>query len=194
MKIESFLRAEAGVRRERRDSSGRRLGSELVLGEPANRTELARIEKALGWSFPQAYLQCVTEVGLLHLDSYWDEWGPQNDGRFLTPAEISEILAAFTTWVEDCCSEFEEDPEGAAAEQAVRDTLVPFQFIGDGTSRDVYCFVRGDEREGEVRIIPAYHDDEDMGEWEKQEDARRIYGFADHVQNWLSGRGDEPGP
>lgn len=189
-KVETYLRSEEGIRRERDAHDGQRLGSVLVLGPTVDHKELARIEDELGWSFPAEYVECVCNIGLAHLESYWDDCGPQIDARMLEPAEILEIAKAFPTWVEDCCSEFEDDPEGAAAEQAVRDTLVPFQFIGDGTSWNVTCFVKGDERSGQTRILSAYHDDEEMTEWDKQEESDRIYGLAAHLRDWLDGRGE----
>jgi len=184
--IETLLRGYEGLLRER-DADGHRLGYRLVLGPPASVSELRQIEESLGWKFPEDYMDCATEVGLAHVDSYLDGYGPQLDDRMLAPTEITEILAAFSTWVEDCCSEFVDDPEGAAREQAIRDTLIPFQFVGDGTAWDVYCFVRGEEQEGLVRVIPAYHDDEEMTEWANEEPANRSYGFEAHVQSWIDG-------
>jgi hypothetical protein len=186
--LTDLLRSELDVRREQAE------GAVTVLraGERASREALEEIEARLGWRFPVDYVECITKRGILHLDRFGQTsgtpWGPLVYDRMLSPAEVGEILDAFATWVEDCCAEFEDDPEGAAAEQGVRDMLVPFQFVGDGTAWDVYCFVRGDTRGTEVRVIPAYHDDEEMTEWAGQAEVDRVYGFTAHLRDWLEGR------
>ncbi|MFK7984974.1 MAG: hypothetical protein AB8I08_03010 [Sandaracinaceae bacterium] len=170
---------------------GRRVGIEgystvLRLDAPITRDSLSEVEEATGYRFPEAYVRCVTEIGLPYLEVSRDRgehsFGPLPESRMLLPSEQLEILSAFKTWVVNCTSDFDDDPVAAAEEQARWDAFIPFQFLGDGSATDVYCFVRGDERDGLPRVVAAYHDDDACDEEEEDE---RIYGFFAHLQDVL---------
>ncbi len=151
--------------------------------------ELQSIEDKFNISFPNDYIQFVSEVGLCRLDARWQgEGGPNTFFSMLTPEQIIEILNAYKIWTDEHTyfDESDEDElEIKKVQQSLRNNLIPFQYYGDETAWDFYCFVKHKIYKSNFQIIVAYHDDDELDLWFEGENSEKIWGFGQHIFNWI---------
>jgi len=161
----------------------------LVAGEKVKPNEFYILEKELNIVFPKDFIQVVSEIGLCRLDARWEGKGdPGAHYSMLSPGEIREIITAYKKWTDDYTyfdENDEEEQEIKKIQQSIRDTLIPFQYYGDGTEWDFYCFVPAKEKNSKCQVIIAYHDDDEIDNWFEDEDLEKVWGFQEHVIDWI---------
>lgn len=151
----------------------------LVLSK-VSECDLRGLENKYKIKFPTDYIEFVTKTGLYSVQCQFDGRGPSRIESMLHPTQIEEILDCFAVWTIEHNSSGENEKE----QQKIRNDLIPFQYCGNETSLDVYCFVQNREHNGELQVIVAYHDDDELQLWFNQKHEDKIWGFSSHLENW----------
>ena len=158
----------------------------LTSGVRIQPEELHTLENRLGVSFPNDYIQFVTEIGLCRLDGRWEGKGdPSTFFSMLAPDQIAEIISAYKIWTDEYTYFDEDEQEIKKVQQSIRNILIPFQYFGDETAWNFYCFVPNKIYYSKLQVIVAYHDDDELDCWFQGDKSDKIWGFDEHIIDWI---------
>ncbi|WP_434348185.1 SMI1/KNR4 family protein [Myxococcus virescens] len=129
---------------------------------PVAAQDLHILESSLGARLPQAYLDFISQHGLLSAV----DWQGHERARMLSPTELLETLQWSKEYVEEgAFGDDEDELEAAILEKKLRERLIPFQYIASTNVSDYYYFDTGMRRDTGLLIFPARHDDFDLSTW-----------------------------
>lgn len=159
----------------------------FVLTSKVTLKEIKDIEEVIGKRLPEDYVWFVTKIGLFYIHEKLGkmEW---KTNRMLSPQEMMITFKSFQSWIaEDDFGDEPDEIDYAISEQKIRSQLLPFQYIGDGSATDVYCFSLSESNQDGNFVVAAYHDDYELSiVWEKRKKMSLIYGFSNHFLSWAT--------